>query len=298
MRQGIRRAAIAGAMTLGMLMVAAPAFAGTVRYTVPESSSYSIQDNGNGIVKVFYNGCVTAGERQVLDFSLVTNVGRDSGAVFSVLREEGQSPTAQFDVNGDGTFDEPPRVQLTQGQDQTFAIRLAFSLPSQNNGVTTFRIKLDPDSGEGLGQGAGIMVRIPCVLAAQQQGGSGGRSRGGGISEPTTGSFQETTTPESRRFSPCVAVTRRVRARAGERSKIVVRVRTNSTSIRNSLVRITGPGFVQRRRTGTDGIVSFTVRPRRSGRILIQSDVCFGADRIAVLGARRAQGRSAPRFTG
>ena len=40
-----------------MFFVAAPsAFAGTVRYTIPSSPAYTIQDNGNGLVKVTYNG--------------------------------------------------------------------------------------------------------------------------------------------------------------------------------------------------------------------------------------------------
>ncbi|MBA3748023.1 MAG: hypothetical protein H0W96_11115, partial [Solirubrobacterales bacterium] len=140
------------------LLIAAPAaYAGTIRYTVPESAAYTIQDNGNGIVKVTYNGCVTAGVRQQLDFSMVTNVGQSANAVFSVLKEEGENPAATFT---------PPSVALVKGTDQTFGISLAFTVDDANNGVTAFRIKLDPESGEGLGQGAGIMVKIPCVLAA------------------------------------------------------------------------------------------------------------------------------------
>lgn len=292
MRQGTRRLACAGVVTLAALALAGPAYAGTVRYTIPESPSYTVVDNGNGIVKVTYNTCVTAGVQQIFDFLVVTNVSQDAGAVFSTLGEEGDAPTSRFDVNGDEVYDDPPRVQLRQGPDQTSDVRLAYSLPNQTNGVTAFRIKLDPDSGEGLGQGAGIMIRIPCVLAAPSSGG------GSQPSVPTAGTFPAATAPQSRRDARCLAVTRRVRARAGERSRIVVRVSANETSIRGSLVRITGPGFVQRRRTGTDGIVSFTVRPRRAGEIVIQSDVCFGADRVAVLGARSAQGRTAPRFTG
>lgn len=292
MRQGTRRLAGAGIVALAALALAGPAYAGTVRYTIPESPNYTVVDNGNGIVKVTYNTCVNAGVEQIFDFLTVTNVSQDSGAVFSTLGEEGDAPTSRFDVNGDEVYDDPPRVQLTQGPDQTSDVRLAYSLPNQTNGVTAFRIKLDPDSGEGLGQGAGIMIRIPCVLAAPSSGG------GSQPTVPTAGTFPATTAPQSRRDARCLAVTRRVRARAGERSRIVVRVSANETSIRGSLVRITGPGFVQRRRTGTDGIVSFTVRPRRSGQIVVQSDVCFGADRIAVLGERRARSRALPRFTG
>ena len=72
----------------------------------------------------------------------------------------------------------------------------------------------------------------------------------------------------------------------------------NGQNIRNARVRVTLPGGrTYIRRTDADGIVRLYVRPSRSGRLVIQSDVCFGAERVTV---RRAPARaSAPaRYTG
>ncbi len=252
------------AVLLGVLVFAPTALAGTVRYTIQESPSYSIQDNGNGIVKVTYNGCVTAGARQTLAFEMVTNVSGDSNATFTVLKEEGNAPVASFD---------PASVFLTKGAQQTFDIALSFTLEDANNGITTFRIKLDPESGEGLGQGAGIMVKIPCVI-------------------PASATFPA---PQSQGAAPCVTVqqVRQVRLRAGERSTIRVRVRANGQNIGGSVVRLRGAGVSERGRTGSDGIARFRVRPRRAGTIFVQSNTCSGADRLRVRGARVQ-----PRFTG
>ena len=250
----------------GLLVFAAPALAGTIRYTVAESPAYTIQDNGQGIVKVTYNGCVVAGARQTIDFQIVTNVSNDSNATFSVLREEGQNPTATF---------EPPSVFLRQGPDQTFDVVLSFTIPDANNGVTSFRIKLDPESGEGLGQGAGVLVSIPCVI-------------------PAGASFPSPTGAES---APCITITP-VRVRAGERASIRTTVTANGQRIQNALVRLRGSGVAQRERTNSRGVARFNVRARRRGIIYVQSNVCAGADRIRVLGARQSGSQALPENTG
>jgi hypothetical protein len=262
---------------VALLAVPAAAYAGTIRYTVAASPLYTIQDNGNGIVKVTYNGCVVAGARQTLSFQMLTSVSADANATFNVLKEEGENPTATFD---------PASVFLQKGADQTFQVRLAFTLADQNNGVTTFRIKLDPESGEGLGQGAGIMVNIPCVLAAPA-------SSGGPVTVPTAGRFPAVGSAEARGRARCVSVPRRLRLHAHQRTHVRVAVAKNGQRLRGSLVRATGPGILIRRRTNARGIATFTVRPSRKGTLVIQSDACFGAARVAVLGAV-----AAGRFTG
>ena len=124
-RRRAGRGGVVAAVLLGTLVMAPTALAGTVRYTVQESPSYAIQDNGNGIVKVTYAGCVTAGVRQTLGFQMVTNVTGDSTATFSVLKEEGAAPVTVFD---------PASVFLTRGADETFNIVLSFTLTTPTTG--------------------------------------------------------------------------------------------------------------------------------------------------------------------
>jgi hypothetical protein len=264
-KRALRLSALLTAMA-GLLVFAPAALAGTIRYTVTEDPAYTIQDNGQGIVKVTYNGCVTAGARQTLGFQIRTNVSNDSNATFSVLREEGQNPTASF---------EPPSVFLRQGPEQTFDVVLSFSIPDANNGVTSFRIKLDPETGEGLGQGAGVMVRIPCVIPA-------------GASFPS---------PTGTRSAPCISITP-VRVRAGERARIRTTVTANGQRIQNSVVRVSGGGVSERQRTNSRGVARFDVRARREGVIYVQANTCAGADRIRVLGVRQSGSGVLPVNTG
>ena len=274
-----------------MFFVAAPsAFAGTVRYTVTPSPVYSIQDNGNGIVKVTYNGCVTAGVRQQLGFTMITNVGQDANAVFNVLKEEGEQPVATFT---------PSSVALVKGPDQSFAIGLAFTVDNANNGVTTFRIKLDPESGEGLGQGAGIMVRIPCVLAAPPASlAPGATVSPGPLLAPTAGVFPTIGSSQAAGVARCISTPRSLRLRAGERTKVAVTVTVNGQRIAGAKVRATYPGARYTKTTRADGRAVFTIRPKRSGTLVLQSDVCFGAARHTVRSARVVARQRAARVTG
>lgn len=248
--------------------------AGRITYNVGPGPQYTVKDNGNGNVKLTYNGCVTAGARQTLNFVMTTTVSRDGAATFKVLKAEGQNPTLVFSPNS---------VNLVQGSAQSFNIALAFTLPSANNGVTTFRIKLDPSSGEGLGEGPGIMVRVPCVLADAPPGAGGTATQ----AIPTVGAFPAIGSSLARPPAPCISMPQRLRVRARHTTRLSIRVHANGQDISGALLRLTLPGGAELfRRTGIDGIADRFVRPSRSGTLVIQSDVCFGAQRVKVRRAR------------
>jgi hypothetical protein len=296
-------AGLAGAALLA-LAIAPPAMAGTIRYAVDASPLFAIHDNGNGIVKLTYNGCVTAGARQTLSFVMTTTVKNSASAELKVLKEEGQDPATTI---------APNPVNLVAGAPQSIPVTLAFTLPSANNGVTTFRFKLDPANGEGLGQGAGIMVRIPCVLASPPQPlvlatsapapppGAAPASASGApapAAVPTRGVFPTIGSALAAPVARCISLPQRLSVRARRTTRLRVVVSANSQSIRNALVRVTLPGGTRKfKRTNADGVARLFVRPSRSGTLVIQSDVCFGAERVTV---RRAPARrSAPaRYTG
>jgi hypothetical protein len=268
------------------LVIAPQAMAGRITYNVAPGPQYTVKDNGNGIVKLTYNGCVTAGARQTLNFVMTTTVSRDGAATFKVLKAEGQNPTLVFSPNS---------VNLVQGSAQSFNIALAFTLPSANNGVTTFRIKLDPNSGEGLGEGPGIMVRVPCVLAhapqpetlAHELPAAPGAGGAAAQAVPTVGAFPAIGSSLARRPAPCISMPQRLRVRARHTARLSIRVHANGQDISGALLRLTLPGGAKLfRRTGIDGIADRFVRPSRSGTLVIQSDVCFGAQRVKVRRAR------------
>ena len=284
---------------LACALLAAPASAKTIRYLVPPDPAYTV-DNATGIAKVTYNGCVTAGATQVINFTLDADAGKGGTAELKVIKEEGQDPSTTITPNPVTLGDGPNNIP----------VRLQFTLPSANNGVTTFRFKLDPENGAGLGEGPGVMVRIPCVLAApaaaspQGTGAPPGATNdgspsgaAGALAQPTTGQFPTVRAARQSGTAPCVSTPRRMRVRAGHRTRVRVTVRTNGQSIAGSAVRVTGPGFVRVKRTNALGEVVFTVRPKRSGEVVIQSDVCFGADRVPVRPTRVTR-RTPPRFTG
>ncbi len=281
---------------LACALLAAPASAKTIRYLVSPDPAYTV-DNQTGIVKVTYNGCVTAGATQVINFTLDADAGKGATAELKVIKEEGQDPSTTITPNP-VTLDDGPN---------NLPVRLQFTLPSPNNGVTTFRFKLDPENGVGLGEGPGVMVRIPCILAApagvsadtpgapgQPGGGAGGSAD---LATPTAGQFPSVLAARRQGDAVCVATPRRMRVRAGRTTRVRVSVATNGQSIAGSSVRVTGPGFVKVKKTNALGEVVFNVRPRRSGEIVIQSDVCFGADRVRVRPAR-VKRRVSPSFTG
>ena len=281
-----------GCAVSGLLAIAPAAHAGTIRYDIAQSAAYTV-DNEQGIVKVTYNGCVVAGERQTISFSMVTEASNDATVGFKVLKEEGEEPTSAFD---------PATVTLTKGTVQTFAVVYSFTLDDPTDQRTTFRFKLDPENGAGLGEGPGVLVDIPCVLAAPTP--SGGfatvQQPGGEVTPvPTSGVLGSIRSGFAKGNAPCIATPRSVRLRAGERTRLDVVISMNGQRIQNALVRVTLPGGRRVRiRTGVNGVSRFTLRPKRSGRAVIQSDVCFGARRVTVLAAG-VQAQQAPaRFTG
>lgn len=68
--------------------------------------------------------------------------------------------------------------------------------------------------------------------------------------------------------------------------------------VEGALVRVTGPGFVKRLTTDAKGDASVRIRSKRTGTLVIQSDRCLGADRVAVLGQRLSSSPKVPRVTG
>jgi uncharacterized repeat protein (TIGR01451 family) len=87
--------------------------------------------------------------------------------------------------------------------------------------------------------------------------------------------------------------------RAKELNTVRVRVRLNGRNIAKSKVKITGPaGLKQSGVTNSKGMVTFTVRPRKSGRLTIQSDQCTVKAKVSVKPARRVVAPALPEVTG
>jgi hypothetical protein len=104
--------------------------------------------------------------------------------------------------------------------------------------------------------------------------------------------------PEARGPARCVTTPQRLRVRAGERTRIRVRVREGGDGVQRTLVRIVGPGYSKRKVTNANGVAVFRVTPKRSGTLVIQTSTCSGADRIRVLRARQTTNDQVPRGTG
>lgn len=250
--------------------MAGPAWAGTIRYDIQPSDQYTVTDNDTGIAKVVWNGCLVAGQSGTINFNVVVNSTQGGQATWRVLQDSGPV------VNG--TFSPNP-VTLEQGKDQSIPTTLTFNVSAPSGSAVDYRAKLDPESGEGLGEGPGIMVRVPCVVESQPS------------PAPSSQSAQQA--------APCIAAPRTVNLRAKQRGQVRVQIKQQGRSIQGSLVTLTGPGFRKRLRTGGAGLAIFKVTPLRKGQLVIQADVCEGSERFAVLGARSAGRRQvSPRFTG
>lgn len=251
------------------LATASSAMAGTIRYDIEPSDQYTVTDNDTGIAKVEWNGCLVVGQNAVIRFTVHVNSTQGGQASWRIIKED--EPI----VNG--TFDPNP-ITLERGRDQSIPTTLTFSVSAESGSAVDFRAKLDAESGEGLGEGPGIMVRVPCVVPS---------------SPPPPPQSAAAQGP-----APCIPTPTRLRLRAKERGTVRVVVRQDDQTIEGALVRLTGPGFRTQKRTGARGRVEFTVRPRRKGTLVIQTNVCEGSKRFGVLGARAFGGRIAPRFTG
>lgn len=290
---------IIGVLGVGVFcqVVIAAGVAGSITYEVNPSSlsaPATIQDNGNGIVKVFFQTCLVSGTQATVGFTVTVEPNASGTATWNVLHEEGQPATHSFN---------PPTMTLVNGVTQTANVLWTFTPGPPNDKFEMFRAKLDPQNGAGLGDGAGIQVRVRCVVSSSP----GGTGPGPGGSQP---SLLLGSTPLARGLqgvlgaihsgpATCLAV-RAHRLVVGRSGSIRVFVHDSSNNpIANSLVRITGPrGFVRVVRTNVRGVGRFTVPSSRTGRYVIQSDVCLGARIQRAVRSQRAVIRTRPVFTG
>jgi uncharacterized repeat protein (TIGR01451 family) len=98
----------------------------------------------------------------------------------------------------------------------------------------------------------------------------------------------------------CVTLpSRKLSVRARELNTVHVRVRLDGKNIAKSKVTVTGPAGLSRTgRTNSKGMVTFSVRPKKSGRLTIHSDQCTVLARISVKPARQVVSPALPEVTG
>ncbi|WP_026912651.1 hypothetical protein [Patulibacter minatonensis] len=290
------------------LATASSASADAIRYSVaPNPSLYTVKDNGNGLIKVSYLGCVTASQAQTLQFTFGSDVSKPAHATFKLLQLKGTSPTPVFS---------PPEVDLVPGDTQDHTATIAYDFRTATQAATSFRVKLEPDNGSGLGQAAGVVVDVPCILAAPASPATppapgtpatpGAPAApgtpvvpAGTPTVPTTGFIPAPTGRLTRGGARCISTPRTLRLRARETTIVRVTIRsTSGQELNRALVRATYPGGVQNRRTDVAGVATFRVKAARAGTLVLQSEVCFGADRRRVLAPRVVRAPRAGRFTG
>jgi hypothetical protein len=90
----------------------------------------------------------------------------------------------------------------------------------------------------------------------------------------------------------------RLKVRARELSTVRVRVRVGGKNIARSLVHVRGAGVSKSARTNKHGMVTFHVRPKKTGRLRISSDQCGVAARLSVKPARQVVSPALPEVTG
>ena len=153
-----RGAALAAAAAGSLLLAAAPAQAGTIRYDVPPGGGYAVAHPGNGIVKVAYAGCPSPfsfAQTASFDVSVRATDG-PATAAFELQNAKGLETWASFS---------PPSLTLEKDETATARITVGFTPPPAGDGATRFRIKLDPANGSGVGKGPGLVVRFACTEA-------------------------------------------------------------------------------------------------------------------------------------
>lgn len=275
-----------------LFSMAGTAFAGTIRYDISPSPAYTV-DNASGITKIAYVGCVTQGVTQTISFTTVIDGGTPGTAEYKVLQDpsdEGALPAGTFNPSG---------VTVTGTGMQTFDTILSFTLDAISPSGTVFRFKLSPETSIGLGEGPGVMVSIDCVQPAAYVAPAG---------PPIAGPTVVPTVPVPTAVagvaagpSRCVSM-HRVTLRMNRSSRVNIVVRTTAgVRVNRAFVRITGPGVRMSRFTNAQGLATFNVRPTRRGYLVVQSNVCIGADRAVVLGVAAAAtgaGAGSPTFTG
>ena len=90
----------------------------------------------------------------------------------------------------------------------------------------------------------------------------------------------------------------RLKVRARELATVRVRVRVNGRNVARSLVHVRGAGVSKAGRTNNHGMVTFHVRPKKTGRLRISSDQCGIAARLSVKPARQVVSPGLPEVTG
>jgi uncharacterized repeat protein (TIGR01451 family) len=98
----------------------------------------------------------------------------------------------------------------------------------------------------------------------------------------------------------CVSLaSQHLSVRARELNTVHVRVRLNGKNIAKSKVTLSGPaGLSKTGLTNSKGMVTFSVRPKKSGRLTIQSDQCTVKARVSVKPARQVVSPALPEVTG
>ena len=275
MRTRSPRAVALCLVSSGTLFAASPASAGTIRYDIQPSDQYTVTDNDTGIAKLEWNGCLTVGQSVAINFTVVLDASNDGQAGWEIIKED--------DPIVGGTFSPNP-VDVVKDQEQSIPTTLTYSVSAASGSAVDFRAKLDPENGVGLGEGPGIMVRVPCVVESAPS--------------PAPAAARGT--------AVCIPAPVEVHLRAKKRGKVRVEVVHGDQWVQGSLVTLTGPGFSRRGRTGAGGLVTFGVLPKHKGELVIQADVCSGSRRFAVRGASasspaggsRPAGATRPQFTG
>lgn len=314
------RLVAAAAVAAGASLIVVPAAsAEAVRYSVAPAqpgTPYTIKDNGSGLVKVTYDTCITEDAVNSLTFTSRTSVNRDSDAVYKLLQIKNPAPTLTFT---------PPTVPLKAGSEEVHSSTVNFSIADPTSASTLFRVKLDPvENGTGLGEAAGVRVEIPCVYAAATPPVVPPTTPPGEVppvtppateeppatppavitpstvlAAPTVGVFPSVLGVQAVRQARCVSTPTSLRLRAKETSTVRVVIRsTSGRRLQGASVRFTYPGAVQVKRTNSNGVATARIRARRAGALVIQSDVCFGADRRRILPARVVRADNSARFTG
>jgi hypothetical protein len=89
---------------------------------------------------------------------------------------------------------------------------------------------------------------------------------------------------------------RQVKLHRGRLTSVRVKLTKGGHGVRGQVVRLKGPGFDRRAKTGSKGTAAFKVRARRTGRATASTKLCGG--RLKVSASRVAGRRPGARFTG
>jgi hypothetical protein len=100
----------------------------------------------------------------------------------------------------------------------------------------------------------------------------------------------------------CTAHTKsgQVKVRRAVTTRVSVRLTKGGKGVRGKSVRLRGPGFDRRRKTGAGGKVTFKVKASKSGRATASTSYCGGKLKVSASRVRHRQRRAAadPSFTG